>query len=253
MITHGPYSGQMIYGEVTHGGLKRVFVENVDGSYQGALFRFTQGLERGSIAWFRDPMKRYMSEELALPETGGRSERRSTGYSGRLTTKISRLKMLAVRVKTNGWRLIYAPSATRRRYESARLRSATLAVCTNRIVWWAEGGPRSLMVESATVSSDRRRVFLEIPELEEERVVYIHQKGPFATEENEQLWTTEAWYTLNRIPTDEAGQVAVVGNESGLSDDERKWALSACLETRAWIVDWVRFCASFAQVALRER
>ncbi len=37
----------MIHGDVTHGGLKRVFAERVDGVLQGAVFRFTQGLMAG--------------------------------------------------------------------------------------------------------------------------------------------------------------------------------------------------------------
>ena len=46
-LNDGPYAGQMIHGEITHGGFKRVFVEKVDGEYQGTVFRFIQGLEAG--------------------------------------------------------------------------------------------------------------------------------------------------------------------------------------------------------------
>ena len=37
----------MIHGELAHGGVKRVFVEKVNGAYQGCVFRFIQGLEAG--------------------------------------------------------------------------------------------------------------------------------------------------------------------------------------------------------------
>ena len=37
----------MLIGDVTYGGLQRAFLEKVDGEYQGALFRMTQGLEAG--------------------------------------------------------------------------------------------------------------------------------------------------------------------------------------------------------------
>lgn len=49
----GIYKGQMIHGEVTHGGIKRVFVEEINGQLQGCVFRFIQGLEAGinRIAW----------------------------------------------------------------------------------------------------------------------------------------------------------------------------------------------------------
>ncbi|GIV31847.1 MAG: hypothetical protein KatS3mg030_149 [Saprospiraceae bacterium] len=43
-LNDGPYKGQMIHCEVTHGGVKRVFVEKVNGEYQGCVFRFIQGL-----------------------------------------------------------------------------------------------------------------------------------------------------------------------------------------------------------------
>lgn len=47
IIDESPYAGQMLHGDVHHGGLKRVFLEKVDGVYQGAVFRFSQGLEAG--------------------------------------------------------------------------------------------------------------------------------------------------------------------------------------------------------------
>ena len=52
-INDGIYKGQMIHGEVTNGGVKRVFVEKINGEYQGSLFRFTQGMEAGvnRIIW----------------------------------------------------------------------------------------------------------------------------------------------------------------------------------------------------------
>jgi hypothetical protein len=37
----------MCHGDVTHGGVKRDFLEKVDGVWQGCIFRWTQGLEAG--------------------------------------------------------------------------------------------------------------------------------------------------------------------------------------------------------------
>jgi cytochrome c len=45
LMQDGPYKGQMLHGDVTHGGIKRDFLEKINGEYQGAVFRFTQGLE----------------------------------------------------------------------------------------------------------------------------------------------------------------------------------------------------------------
>ena len=46
-MPYGPYKNQWLLGDVTHGGIKRIFLEKVEGSYQGCVFRFSQGLEAG--------------------------------------------------------------------------------------------------------------------------------------------------------------------------------------------------------------
>jgi hypothetical protein len=62
-------------------------------------------------------------------------------------------------------------------------------------------------VHSASVSPDRKQVFLEIDDLRESHVVYLRLLPPCYAEDGERLWSTEAWYTLNRIPPDRPGTV----------------------------------------------
>ena len=47
LIKDGPFKGQMMWGDVTYGGLQRGFLEKVDGEFQGAVFRHSAGLEAG--------------------------------------------------------------------------------------------------------------------------------------------------------------------------------------------------------------
>ncbi|GAA3309709.1 hypothetical protein GCM10020295_75080 [Streptomyces cinereospinus] len=47
-VQQGPFAGQMLFGDVTYGGIQRGFLEKVQGEYQGAVFRLTQGLEAAS-------------------------------------------------------------------------------------------------------------------------------------------------------------------------------------------------------------
>ena len=47
LIPNGPFAGQMWVADVTYGGIQRAFLEKVEGEYQGAYFRMTQGLESG--------------------------------------------------------------------------------------------------------------------------------------------------------------------------------------------------------------
>ncbi|CAM5384846.1 hypothetical protein SALBM311S_04816 [Streptomyces alboniger] len=47
LVKKGSFAGQMLFGDVTYGGIQRADLEKVDGAYQGAVFRHTQGLEAG--------------------------------------------------------------------------------------------------------------------------------------------------------------------------------------------------------------
>jgi len=62
-------------------------------------------------------------------------------------------------------------------------------------------------VKSASVSADRKKVFLEIEDLKPSHVVYIRLLPPCVSEDGELPWSTEAWYTLNVIPRDRMGKV----------------------------------------------
>ncbi|MEJ7831260.1 MAG: c-type cytochrome, partial [Segetibacter sp.] len=55
LMREGLYKGQMLHGDVVHGGLSRDFLEKIKGEYQGAVFRFTQGLEAGVNRICRGP------------------------------------------------------------------------------------------------------------------------------------------------------------------------------------------------------
>ncbi len=54
-------------------------------------------------------------------------------------------------------------------------------------------------VKSASVSEDRRSVFLEIDDLNTSNVVYLRLLPPCISEDGELPWSTEAWLTLNAL------------------------------------------------------
>lgn len=78
-VSEGTYTGQMLHGEVTHGGIKRVFPEKVNGEYQGCVFRFSQGLEAGINRMVRGP-EGGLEIEFTKPLKAGRGEN-STDYT----------------------------------------------------------------------------------------------------------------------------------------------------------------------------
>ncbi len=202
----GPYKGQQIHGEVTHGGLKRVFVEKVNGEYQGAVFRFTQGLEGGvnRVVWGPD-------ESLYIGMIGNPGNWSTAGQKWYGLQKLtynnkSVFEMLAVRAKSNGVEIELT--------EPLGERFGNSAADYDIQQWYYKptkeyGGPKlgleNLNVKSVNISADRKKIFLELNGLKPNHVVYVHLSGVFMTDKNAQIWSTEAWYTLNNIPANDPG------------------------------------------------
>jgi len=73
------------------------------------------------------------------------------------------------------------------------------------------GGPKmdekALNVKSATVSEDRKSVFLEFDGLKDNHVVYIKLLNHFVSKGSRSLWSTETWYTMNKVPSNVKGSV----------------------------------------------
>lgn len=199
-INVGPFKGQMIHGEVTHGGVKRVFVEKVKGEYQGAVFRFTQGLEAGvnRIKWGPDGA-------LYVGGVGNPGNWQTVGTQWYGLQKLayneaSTFEMLAVRSRSNGIEIEFTEALQeghgwdRSDYEIKQ--------------WYykptvAYGGPkldeRTLSIRSVNISEDRKKVFLELSGMKGGHVIYVHLNEMFVSDQGHELWNTEAWYTMNNI------------------------------------------------------
>ncbi|MCU0446028.1 MAG: DUF1080 domain-containing protein [Microscillaceae bacterium] len=208
----GVYKGQMLHGEVTHGGIKRVFVEKVNGEYQGAVFRFVQGLEAGVNRLVWAPDGQLYAGEIGVSGNWGHVTTKGMGKYGLQRLKFNNqsvFEMLAVRAKTNGIEIEFTEALE----NGAGWNPESYLIKQ----WWYKptenyGGPKMeeevLKVKSANVSADRKKVFLEIEGIEENRVVYIRLRNGLVSEQNHDLWSTEAWYTMNQIPKNNLGMVS---------------------------------------------
>ncbi|MEL6922803.1 MAG: glycosyl hydrolase, partial [Bacteroidota bacterium] len=201
-INVGPYKGQMIHGEVTHGGVKRVFVEKVDGEYQGALFRFSQGFEAGvnRIVWGPDN---------AL-YVGGVGSTGNWGHAGKLSYGLQRIaynnkptfEMLAVRAQPDGIEIeLTEPLAA----DAGNDKTGYEVSQWYYLPTENYGGPKldekRLNVRSVSVSDDRKKVKLQLDGMQSNHVVYLRLNPDIIkSASGNALWTTECWYTMNRIP-----------------------------------------------------
>ena len=200
-----PYAGQMLVGDMKYGGIDRLYLEKVGGVWQGAAFRFSMGFEAGPnrLAWGR-------GGTLFVGEIGGDhgstwawndAEGRRT-YQGlqRLTpTGITAYDLQAVRAIPGGFEIELtkpADAAVLAGPDGYRLRQWRYQGTS------AYGGPKldeeDLTVAEAVPQADGLKVRLRVGGLKEGRVVYLRADPP--SRDGEALWTTEAWYTMNRLP-----------------------------------------------------
>jgi cytochrome c len=204
LLNIGPYKGQMIHGEVTNGGIKRVFVEKVNGQYQGAVFHFTQGLEAGvnRLIWGPDGAL-YVG---GVGSTGNWSHANKLHYGLQklIFNNKTTFEMLAVRAKSNGVEIEFT--------EPLKEGSGNKASDYNVRQWYYKptadyGGPKlddkALNIQKVTVSSDRKKVFLQLAGMKPKHVVYVRLNYQGITSQSGQKpWITEAWYTMNNIPNE---------------------------------------------------
>jgi cytochrome c len=198
----GPYKNQMIHGEVTHGGIKRVFAEKVNGKYQGVVFRFTQGLEAGvnRIAWGPD----------SALYIGGIGSTGNWSHYGALKYGLQKLKyngtsvfeMLAVRAMSDGIEIEFTEPL---KAESGNNTDDYKISQWRYVPTENYGGPKvdfeNLKVKKITVSQDRRKVKLQLDGLKAKHVVYVNlNRNSVKSASDQSLWSTEAWYTMNSIP-----------------------------------------------------
>ena len=207
-LNHGRYKGQMIHSEVTNGGVKRVFVEKVDGQYQGCLFRFIQGLEAGINRMCYGPDGALYVGGIGNGGNWQQEEKLWYGLQRLEYTNAPAFEMLAVRAHSNGMEIEFT--------EALQEGDGWNAKDYNVEQWRYEpteyyGGPKldqeKLTIKNISISDDRKKVFLEMDGIKAGHVVYVNLTNHWISEPGNQLWSTEAWYTLNRIPQNKPGFV----------------------------------------------
>ena len=181
LIPSGPFAGQMWIADVTYGGIQRAFLEKVEGEYQGAYFRMTQGLESG--------LTHLLLEDDGSIIAGGLGAGGNWGQTGKLQFGLQKLvpngtetfDIQKMELADGGFDLTYTKP----------LSDATVADLADKyeVQQWtyvptsAYGGPKvdeeELTVTDASVSADRKTVSLKIDGLKPNRVVYVRSPRPF--------------------------------------------------------------------------
>ncbi|GAA1013909.1 hypothetical protein Aple_082170 [Acrocarpospora pleiomorpha] len=201
LMKQGRFAGQLLFGDVTYGGIQRAYLEKVNGEYQGAVFRLTQGLEAG--------VNRISLGPDGAIYAGGLGAGGNWGQPGKLTYGLQKLTpsgdkafdILKMRAIEGGFELEYT--------QPLSAETAASLAAKYQIIQWrytaasTYGGPEvdeePLPVTSADLSSDGKKVTLKVAGLKPGRVVHLRSPRPFSSASGQPLWSTEAWYTLNTL------------------------------------------------------
>ncbi len=200
----GPFAGQMLVGDQGHSKVMRVFLEKVNGEFQGACFPFREGFASGvlRLAWGSDG-------SLFVGQTN-----RGWASTGEAPFALQRLQwqgkmpfeMRAIRATSNGFEIEFTQAVDK---QAAADPTAYQLTGFTYIYHRTYGSPiinqQPCPVSKAEVSADGKKVQLYVQGL---RLGYIHEvkAGGVRSSNGNPLLHEVAYYTLNHLP--EAGQQA---------------------------------------------
>ena len=208
LISKGAYAGQIFFGDIHYGGIQRGALEKVEGQWQGSAHRFTAGL-RGPVNRLRvGPDGAMWLGQLGVTSNWGEPGKQTEGLQRLQWNDAPVFDLRSASVRTNGFVLEFTePLAVGQGWDVA----AYSASQWRFVPTVHYGGPKvdeeMLEISSASVSADRRSVFLEIKGLQEGRCVLLRVAKELAAESGRPLWSGDAHYTLNKIPKNQLGQV----------------------------------------------
>jgi putative heme-binding domain-containing protein len=205
--TWGPLAGHILFGDATFGGLQRAFLEESEEVVQGAVFPFSQGFQHLLHRFVLTPEGELYAGGIARGKDWDFIERVSgltrIRYTGREV-----FEPLAARIHSNGLEIEFSmPLAEGSGWEPNSYFVTHWGYQATQTYGGAKVRYRQTEVASATVSSDRRKVLLELPEMIEGEVVHVRLSESLASEGGRPLWAGDLWYTVNRIPADKPGDV----------------------------------------------
>ena len=194
----GPFDGQLFVGEFTDAKVGRVFLEKIDGEYQGAAFPFLSGFASGVVRLLFAPDGSLL---IGMSSRGWSSlGTQAYGLQRVRWSGVTPFAIQEMRAQPDGFELVFTTAVDP--VSAALPASYTLKSYTylySNAYGSAEIDGQLLTVTNASVSADRRRVHLQVAGL---RALYVHELRAAGVHSaaGAALAQPDAYYTLNRIP-----------------------------------------------------
>jgi glucose/arabinose dehydrogenase len=194
----GPFAGQFFLGEFTLSSINRVFLEQVDGEYQGACFPFREGF---ASAVLRMGQGADGSLFVGLTNRGWSSlGPASYGLERLVWTGKTPFEIKEMRARPDGFELVFTRPADRATAGDA----ASYAISRHTYLYHSTYGSdeilkRPLEIKGVELSADGLRARLQVAGLRE---LFVHElvAAGVRSADGEPLLHNAAYYTLNRIP-----------------------------------------------------
>lgn len=194
----GPFENQLFVGEFTESFVSRVFLEKVDGEYQGACFPFRKGLQCAvlSLDFLSDGSLVIGESNRGWNSLGTRSY----GMQRLVWTGVVPFEIRTLEAQPNGFRLTFTKPVDRD--AAASLYSYRMSSYTwnyHQAYGSEEIDTAEVKITAVTVSEDGLSVDLVCEGLRAGYCHELHAEGVWSADRLP-LLHTEAFYTLNAIP-----------------------------------------------------
>ncbi|MBL7813548.1 MAG: hypothetical protein JNL70_00990 [Saprospiraceae bacterium] len=198
----GPFEGQVFVGDQGQSKISRIFLEKVNGEYQGASFDFRNNFQSGVLrmTWGHDG-------SLFVGETNrgwGSAGDKNEGFQRLVWSGKVPFEMKAVRAMPDGFEVEFTKPVDRASAENlASYATRSFLYKYHPVYGSPPTNAKDMTVKGVKVSSDGMKVRLVMDDL---RQYYIHElrlEGVVDAEKKEALVHQTAYYTLNNIPTGE--------------------------------------------------
>ena len=194
----GPFENQLFIGEFTEAFVSRVFLEKVNGDYQGACFHFRKGLQCAVLSqeWLPDGSMVIGESNRGWNSLGTRSY----GMQRLAWTGVVPFEIKTMETRPNGFRLTFTKPVnpdTAANPISYEMTSYTWNY--HQTYGSDEVDTNEVKVTAAKVSDDGLSVELTCEGLREGYCHELHAEGVWSAD-REPLLHSAAYYTLNAIP-----------------------------------------------------
>ena len=220
VLQHGPYAGHILFGDIFNGGLKRAWLETVDGQLQGVAFHFSGGLAAPVNRLLETPDGTLLVGEIGSRGNWGDPGKPFFGLEALRFSEEIPFEPLEIHATPNGFRIVFSQAiATTPKPEWFSIRQWSYR--PDRFYGGPKYNNQSLPITEVDHSPGGHEVEISIEGLRAGTIAYLHIDKALTSAGGNSLWINEAWYTQNARPK----TLATPHNTLSAAEESAGWRL----------------------------